>query len=159
MAERRNEMTETPEYDVEITRIFDAPRQRVYQAFTDPEEFARLYGPEGFPVESNSVELDAQVGGRQQFTMVGEGDPSMRTGFDGRFVEVVENELLSSRGAWDGIPGQETPWPSNLRVEFHDDGGKTRLVLQEGPHPPGTADFGRQAWEMMFPKLEAVVGR
>jgi uncharacterized protein YndB with AHSA1/START domain len=159
MAERRNEMTETPEYDVEITRIFDAPRQRVYQAFTDPEEFARWYGPEGFPVESNSVELDAQVGGRQQFTMVGEGDPSMRTGFDGRFVEVVENELLSSRGAWDGIPGQETPWPSNLRVEFHDDGGKTRLVLQEGPHPPGTADFGRQAWEMMFPKLEAVVGR
>jgi uncharacterized protein YndB with AHSA1/START domain len=159
MAERRNEMTETPEYDIEITRIFDAPRQRVYQAFTDPEEFARWYGPEGFPVESNSVELDAQVGGRQQFTMVGEGDPSMRTGFDGRFVEVVENELLSSCGAWDGIPGQETPWPSNLRVEFHDDGGKTRLVLQEGPHPPGTADFGRQAWEMMFPKLEAVVGR
>jgi uncharacterized protein YndB with AHSA1/START domain len=159
MAERRNEMTETPEYDVEITRVFDAPRQRVYRAFTDPEEFARWYGPEGFPVESDSVELDARAGGRQQFTMVGEGDPSMRTGFDGRFVEVVENELLSSRGAWDGIPGHETPWPSNLRVEFHDDGGKTRLVLQEGPHPPGTADFGRQAWEMMFPKLEAVVGR
>ena len=123
-------MTEAPEYDVEITRVFDAPRQRVYRAFTDPEEFARWYGPEGFPVESGSVELDARIGGRQQFTMVGEGDPSMRTGFDGRFVEVVENELLSSRGAWDGIPGQETPWPSNLRVEFHDDGGKTRLVLQ-----------------------------
>ena len=152
-------MTETPEYDVELTRVFAAPRQRVYRAFTDPEEFVRWYGPQGFPVDSTSVELDARVGGRQQFAMVGEDDPSMRTGFDGRFVEVVENELLSSRGAWDGIPGQATPWPSSLRVEFHDDGGKTRLVVQEGPHPPGTADFGRQAWEMMLPKLEAVVGR
>jgi uncharacterized protein YndB with AHSA1/START domain len=158
MGGRRNEMTETPEYDVEITRVFDAPPQRVYRAFTDPEEFVRWYGPDGFPVDSNSVELDARVGGRQQFAMVGEDDPSMRTGFDGRFVEVVENELLSSRGAWDGIPGHAASWPSNLRVEFHNDGGKTRLVVQEGPHPPGTADFGRQAWEMMFPKLEAVVG-
>jgi uncharacterized protein YndB with AHSA1/START domain len=151
-------MTETPEYDVEITRVLDAPPQRVYRAFTDPEEFVRWYGPDGFPVDPESVELDARVGGLQQFAMVGEHDPSMRTAFDGRFVEVVENKLLVSRGAWDGIPGQTTPWPSNLRVELHDADGKTRLVVREGPHPPGTADFGRQAWEMMFPKLEAVVG-
>jgi uncharacterized protein YndB with AHSA1/START domain len=151
-------MTEIPDYDVEITRVFDAPPQRVYRAFTDPDEFARWYGPVGFPVDPGSVELDAHVGGRHRFAMVGEADPSMRSAFDGEFVEVVENTLLSSRGAWEGIPGQPAPWPSNLRVEFHDDGGKTRLVVREGPHPPGTADFGRQAWEMMFPKLEAVVG-
>jgi uncharacterized protein YndB with AHSA1/START domain len=156
----RNEerMTENSHYDVEMTRVFDAPPQRVYRAFTDPEEFVRWYGPDGFPVDPTSVELDARVGGRQQFAMVGEADPSMRSEFDGRFVEVVEDELLSSRGAWDGIPGQATQWPSSLRVEFHDDKGKTRLVVQEGPHPPGTADLGRQAWEMMFQKLAAVVG-
>jgi uncharacterized protein YndB with AHSA1/START domain len=151
-------MTESPEYDVEITRVLDAPPQRVYRAFTDAEEFVRWYGPAGFPVDPESVELEARVGGRQQFAMVGEEDPSMRTAFDGRFVEVVENALLASRGAWDGIPGQTTPWPSNLRVELDEDDGKTRLVVREGPHPPGTADFGRQAWEMMLPKLEAVVG-
>jgi uncharacterized protein YndB with AHSA1/START domain len=150
-------MTETPEYDVEITRVFDAPSRRVYRAFTDRDEFARWYGPVGFPVDPESVELYAHVGGRHRFAMVGEADPSMRSAYDGEFVEVVENALLSSRGAWEGIPGQPTPWPSNLRVEFHDDGGKTRLVVREGPHPPGTADLGRQAWEMMLPKLEAVV--
>jgi uncharacterized protein YndB with AHSA1/START domain len=151
-------MTETPEYDVEITRLIDAPPQRVYRAFTDPDEFVRWYGPVGFPVDPESVELDARVGGRQQFAMVGEVDPSMRSAFDGRFVEVVENALLASRGEWHGIPGQATPWPSNLRVELHGAGGKTRLVVREGPHPPGTADLGHQAWEMMFPKLEAVAG-
>jgi uncharacterized protein YndB with AHSA1/START domain len=151
-------MTETPTYDIEITRVIEAPPERVYAAFTDADQFAQWYGPVGFPVDPESVELDARVGGAQRFTMVGEADPSMRSGFDGRFVEVVENELLASSGAWDGIPGQAEPWSSNLRVELHDEDGKTRLVVREGPHPPGTADLGRQAWEMMLPKLEAVVG-
>jgi uncharacterized protein YndB with AHSA1/START domain len=150
-------MSASPEYDVEITHVFDAPPERVYRAFTDSAEFARWYGPPGFPVDPETVELDARVGGRQQFVMVSEDDPSMRTAFDGHLVEVVENALLSSRGEWDGIPGQSAPWPSNLRVELHGENGKTRLVLREGPHPPGTADLGRQAWEMMFPKLESVL--
>jgi uncharacterized protein YndB with AHSA1/START domain len=147
----------THEYDIEITRILNAPRERVYQAFTDPDLFVQWYGPVGFPVDRGSVEIDARVGARQRFAMVSDADPSMRTGFDGSFIEVVENALLSSQGAWDGIPGQSGDWPSSLRVEFHDDGGQTRLVLREGPHPPGTADLGRQAWEMMLPKLESLL--
>jgi hypothetical protein len=55
------------------------------------------------------------------------------------------------------MPGQAGAWPSNLRVEFHDHDGRTRLVVREGPHPPGTADLGRQAWEMMLPKLESLL--
>jgi uncharacterized protein YndB with AHSA1/START domain len=150
-------MTETPDYDIEITRVLDAPPESVYQAFTDPAQFAVWYDPVGFPVRRDSVELDARVGGRQRFEMVSEADPSIRTGFDGRFLEVVQNELLSSSGAWDSIPGQAGDWPSSLRVEFHDDDGKTRLVVREGPHPPGTAEMGRQAWEMMLPKLESLL--
>jgi uncharacterized protein YndB with AHSA1/START domain len=158
---RRNgaTMAGTSPYDIEIARVVDAPPERVYQAFTDPVQFAGWYGPVGFPVDRETVQIDARVGGRQRFVMVGEADPSMRTGFDGRFVEVVENALLSSHGAWDGLPGQGGAWASNLRVEFHGDGGRTRLVVLEGPHPPGTADLGRQAWEMMLPKLESLLSR
>gem|GEM_PF-597244 len=155
-SKKESAMTEHP-YDIEITRVFDAPPERVYQAFTDPDQFARWYGPVGFPVQRDTVEVDARVGGRQRFEMVGEADPSMRTGFDGRFDEVVQSELLSSRGAWDGIPGQAGAWPSHLRAEFHDDHGRTRLVVREGPHPPGSADLGRQAWEMMLAKLESLL--
>lgn len=81
----------------------------------------------------------------------------MRSAFNGSFTEVVANQLLASSGSWDGIPGQEDPWPSHLRVEFHDADGMTRLVLREGPHPAGTADMGRQAWEMMFAKLDSLL--
>ena len=152
-------MTETEPYDIDVSRVIDAPPTRVYEAFVEPDQFADWYGPTGFPVERASVELDAQVGGRMRFAMVGEADPSMRTAFDGTFVEVIEDELLSSSGSWAGIPGQAGGWPSNLRVEFHAKEGGTRLVVREGPHPPGTADLGQQAWEMMLPKLESLVSR
>jgi uncharacterized protein YndB with AHSA1/START domain len=147
-------MTAEPPYDIELTHVFDAPRERVYEAFTDPDQFAEWYGPVGFPVRRDTVELDARVGGSQRFTMVAEADPSMQTAFIGRFTEVVPNQLLASSGSWDGIPGQAEPWPSHLRVEFHDENGRTRLVVREGPHPAGAADLGRQAWQMMFASIE-----
>jgi uncharacterized protein YndB with AHSA1/START domain len=151
-------MTVASPYDIEVSRVLPAPPERVFEALTDPDRFARWYGPTGFPVARDSVELDARVGGRQRFTMVSETDPSFRTGFDGRFTEVVQDELLVSSGAWDGIPGQTEPWASNLRVELRGEGRQTRIVVREGPHPPGTAEMGRQAWEMMLPKLESVLG-
>ena len=69
----------------------------------------------------------------------------------------MANQLLASSGSWDGIPGQDDTWPSHLRVEFHDENGKTRLVLREGPHPVGTAEMGRVAWQMMFAKLDTLL--
>jgi uncharacterized protein YndB with AHSA1/START domain len=146
-----------PPYDIERSRVFDAPRERVYRAFTVPDEFAQWYGPVGFPARRDTVLIEPRVGGSQRFAMVSEADPSMRTAFDGRFTDVVDNELLAASGSWDAIPGQEEPWESHLRVEFHDEDGKTRLVVREGPHPPGTADLGRQAWEMMFAKLDTLL--
>ncbi|MGH3368171.1 MAG: SRPBCC family protein [Nocardioidaceae bacterium] len=151
-------MAGTPEYDIELTHAFDAAPERIFRAFTEPDQFARWYGPTGFPTRRDSVELDPRIGGTQRFVMEAEADPSMRTAFDGHFTDVVPNQLLASSGHWEGIPGQTDPWPSHLRVEFHEEDGRTRLVLREGPHPAGTADLGYQAWETMFAKLDALLG-
>src|SRR5512132_1774450 len=67
-------MTEHP-YDIEITRVFDVPPERVYQAFTDPDQFARWYGPVGFPVHRDTVEVDARVGGAAAVRDGGRGRP------------------------------------------------------------------------------------
>jgi uncharacterized protein YndB with AHSA1/START domain len=149
-------MADSP-FDIEVTCDLDASRERVYRAFTVPDEFAQWYGPAGFPVDTDSVQLDPRVDGVQRFAMVGEEDPSMRTEWDGGFTDVVVNELLASSGSWSGIPGRTDRWESNLRVEFHARDGKTRLVIKEGPHPPGTADLGRQAWKMMCAKLATLM--
>jgi len=151
-------MAEKPEYDIELTHTFNAAPERIFRAFTDPEQFAQWYGPAGFPAQGDSVELDPRIGGTQRFVMEAEADPSMRTAFDGQFTDVVTNQLLASSGNWEGIPGQTGPWLAHLRVEFHDEDGTTRVVLREGPHPAGTIELGYQAWEMMFNKLDALLG-
>ena len=61
-------MTEEPRYDIELTCVFDAPRERIYKAFTDSDEFARWYGPSG-SARRDTVELDAALGGLQRFVM------------------------------------------------------------------------------------------
>jgi uncharacterized protein YndB with AHSA1/START domain len=40
--------------DVELTRVFNAPRDLVYRAFTDPDQLARWYGPVGFSVPATA---------------------------------------------------------------------------------------------------------
>ncbi len=150
-------MADHPPYDIEVARIVHAPPEEVYRAFTDAARFATWYGPDGFPVVPGSVEIDARTGGRMAFAMASLADPSMRMSFDGRFTEVVQNRLLACSGAWEGIPGQDVPWPSHLRIDIGRADAGTRLVVREGPHPPGTIDLGRQSWEMMLPRLEALL--
>lgn len=148
-------MNDATNFDIEVIRVIDAPRERVFQAFVDADRLAGWYGPPGFPLVRETIEIDPRVGGAVRFTMASEVDPSMRTGTTGAFTEVVADELLEWTQEWGGVPGQEGTWSNLMRVELSDEGGKTRVVVREGPHPPGTADMGRQAWEMMLPKLDA----
>ncbi len=143
-------------FDLELTRLFDAPREAVYQAFVDADQISRWYGPPGFPVPRETVEIDPRVGGRLRLAMVNEDDPGIRSALDARFTEIVENEVLACTQVWDGVPGAGT-WTNQLRVELSDHEGGTRLVLREGPHAPGTVELGRQAWNVMLDKLAAAL--
>jgi uncharacterized protein YndB with AHSA1/START domain len=52
-------MPDESPFDIELTRVFDAPRERVYRAFTVPNEFARWYGPVGFPASRDTLHVHA----------------------------------------------------------------------------------------------------
>jgi len=54
-------MTETAEATMTIIRTFDAPRARVFRAFTDPEQVDRWWGPNGFTTTTD--EMDVRPGG------------------------------------------------------------------------------------------------
>jgi uncharacterized protein YndB with AHSA1/START domain len=119
--------------DVLITRIFDAPRDQVFKAWTDPDEVAAWYGPAHMEIPRGSVRIDARVGGRWEVTMVPRGGgESFAIGYE--ILELVEPELLVMRS--DPMPGQ--PQGTVVRVELHDHGPKTRMTLSDGPFPaPG----------------------
>jgi uncharacterized protein YndB with AHSA1/START domain len=141
---------------IEITRIFDAPRELVYRAFTDPGQLAQWFGPAGCWVPRDSIEIDARAGGYLRFVMTA---PDVRSPVDATFTEVVENELLAAEMEAAGVPGVTGSLRVHLRVEFHDEGdGKTRLELRQGPFAAGQpgADT-RSGWESSFTRLDALL--
>jgi uncharacterized protein YndB with AHSA1/START domain len=148
---------QTTSHELVITRIFDAPRELVYRAFTDPDQLAQWFGPVGFSVPRDSVEIDARVGGRQRFVMVSDEDPSVTSPVDAQFAEVIENELLVGTQEVVGIPGTQGTVTMSLRLEFHDEGGKTRLVLRQGPFTKQIEDMSREGWNSSFTKLDTLL--
>ena len=134
-----------------ITRIFEAPRERVFRAWTDPDEVAAWYGPEHFDTPRELIRIDLRVGGRYELTMVrrDNGD-RFALGYD--IVELVEPELLVLRS--DPIPGLHEP--TITRIELYDHGEKTRMTLTDGPYARN-AGHAEAGWTSAFDQLAALV--
>jgi uncharacterized protein YndB with AHSA1/START domain len=138
--------------EVRITRTFEAPRERVFRAWTDPDEVAAWYGPEHFDTPRERIEIDLRVGGRYELTMVQRGSGAE---FPVRYeiVELVEPELIVLRS--DPMPEIGVHETTFTRVELEDLGGRTRMTLTDGPYPDsGPAEAG---WSAAFDKLAALV--
>jgi uncharacterized protein YndB with AHSA1/START domain len=139
--------------EVLITRIFDAPRERVFKAWTDPDEVAEWYGPDQFDTPRERIRIDLRVGGRYELTMI-QRDNGAEFPATYEILELVEPELLVLRS--EPMPEYGMPEPIVTRVEFHDHGDKTRMTLSDGPYPNnrGQAEAG---WSAAFDKLARFV--
>src|SRR5204863_7596494 len=90
---RREATAENPPISREFTsgRIFDAPRELVWKAWTDPEQVSRWFGPRGFTTPLSNVSMDVRTGGTFELTMVSDDDGKEYPA-GGTFLEVVEPE-------------------------------------------------------------------
>ncbi|MFY3743357.1 SRPBCC family protein [Anaeromyxobacter sp. Red801] len=105
--------------EIRVERIFDAPRERVWRAFTDPALLAQWWG-RGNKLVVERYELER--GGHWRF--VEHADDGVH-GFEGRFREVTPPERLAMTFEWDGMPG----YVAVETTVFEDLGdGRTRLV-------------------------------
>ena len=145
---------QTAEHQIAITRVFDAPRELVFKAWTDPDHVAKWFGPAGFDVPRDSVEIDLRVGGRFNLRMVKAGS-GMEHGLRYEIVELLEPELLVLKS--EPMPEVGLHHSTLTRVELREEAGKTRMTLTDGPY---TEEGGRGAgagWEGAFDKLEALL--
>ena len=145
-----------PDQQVLITRIFDAPRERVFRAWTDADEIAAWYGPAHMEAPRERITIDLRVGGRWELTMVpreGSG-PEFSIGYD--ILELVEPELLVMRS--DPMPEAGMHEPTIVRVELHDHGRKTRVTLSDGPMPVEGRGHAEAGWSAALDKLGTFVG-
>jgi len=102
-----------------IERIFNAPRDRVWRAFTDPKQLAQWWG-RGNQLVIERHELER--GGHWRFV---EHSNHGVHGFEGRFREVTPQARISMTFEWDGMPG----YPTVNTTDFQDLGdGRTKIV-------------------------------
>jgi uncharacterized protein YndB with AHSA1/START domain len=140
--------------EILITRVFAAPREEVWRAWTDPDEIAAWYGPAHMEAPRDRVRVDLRVGGRWELTMVAPGGGNeFSIGYD--IVELVEPELLVLRS--DPMPEMGMPEPGLVRVELHDHGDKTRMTLTDAACPPQGRGPAEAGWNAAFEKLAAHV--
>ena len=169
------EQTGTQIKELVITRVFDAPRERVWKAWTDPEMVRRWYGPEGFTAPS--IKIDLRVGGKYIWAMRGpagsQWDTVMYTA--GVYKEIVPNEKLvvaeypsdengtrvepDARQAGGSFPPELT-----LTVLFEElEKGKTKLTIVY-PKPETEAQYQAmlksgmtEGWNSALNKLAAAL--
>jgi uncharacterized protein YndB with AHSA1/START domain len=141
-------MQTAQDQQVLITRIFDAPRDEVFRAWTEPDQVAQWFGPEGF--DTQRVEIDLRVGGRYELVMV-RADSEHPVRYE--IVELDPPRLLVLRS--DPMPEIGIHEPTFTRVELHDHGDKTRMTLSDGPYTE--AAHAEAGWHGAFAKLEALL--
>jgi uncharacterized protein YndB with AHSA1/START domain len=125
-------VTTPTDREIHVERVFDAPRDRVFAAYTDPELVPQWWGPRGATTIVEVMEVKA--GGAWRF--VHRGEDGSETGFRGIYREVTPPERIVQTFEWEGMPGHV----SVETAEFEDLGEKTRVITTTIFHTPGERD-------------------
>lgn len=161
-AERARRLAEAAG-EIFVSRRFDAPRELVWAAWTDPARLPKWHAPEGCTIEF--AELDLREGGRFRSTIRTPDGADCRCA--GTYLEVVAPErLVYTIGLVDedGDPigadaaGKDPDWPASTTVvvTFAEDGGGTLLTLhQNAPLSVARRTGAYGSWLSMLDRLEA----
>jgi uncharacterized protein YndB with AHSA1/START domain len=149
MAERANAPSKTAERELVITRLFDAPRELVWKAWTEREIVLKWLGPKDFTAVDFS--LDPRPGGAWHSSM--RSPDGKEYSNRGTVREAVEPERLVFTFAWDnedGSPGREML----ITITFADrDGGTEMTFAQALFESAEDRDGHREGWSESFDKL------
>ena len=129
-----------------IKRRFNAPPEKVYAAWTRPEQIAKWLG--GHQIVSATAETDVRAGGRYRVSMKSATDEHNVSGV---YREVVPNEKLVFTWAWRSTPERE----SLVTVALKRDGDGTLMTFtHEQFFDEAARDHHEQGWNGSFEKLE-----
>lgn len=122
MTNSKNTLTLTTpsEREIVMTRLFDAPRELVFKAYTDANLIPQWWGPRGYITTVDK--MDVRPGGIWRF--IHRGPDGNEYAFNGVYREIVPPERLVSTFEFEGMPGHVAI--DTMTLEEHD--GKTKLT-------------------------------
>jgi len=120
MGSHKLEVSTPSDREIVMTRVFDAPRDLVFEAHTSCEHMRHWWGPRKYEIVS--CEVDFRPGGR--WRVVHRGPEGEEYGFGGEFREIVRPERMTWTFEFDGAPGSV----SVETVTFEERDGKTTIT-------------------------------
>ena len=132
--------TATSHRELTVTRVFDAPRESVFRAWTEPAQFATWWGGAGTTTSTQTIRMDVRPGG-EWYACMREDANGAEHPFAGVYHEVTPPERLVMT-----ISEGDRPDPNRehlLTVVLADVGGQTEMTFTQ------TGDFGDRADEML----------
>ena len=153
---------EIKQKELVIRREFNSSLQKLWQAWTEPEQVMQWWGPKSFTCPVSKI--DFRVGGKYLFSMRGpEGKDNWSTGTYKEIIpmkKIVCTDSFSDKdgnvihAAEYGLPGN---WPTELLVTlvFEDMNGKSKLTLTHSGIPEEMQRQTQNGWEESLDKLDA----
>jgi uncharacterized protein YndB with AHSA1/START domain len=148
-------LTTPSDREIRMTRVFDAPRDLVFEAHTSCEHMSNWWGPRKY--EISSCEIDFRPGGA--WRIVQRGPSGDEHGFRGKFREIVRPERIVWTFEYEGMPGHVSV--DTLTLEEQD--GKTVLTAnsvfssvedRDGMLQSGMESGAAETWDRLAEYLE-----
>ena len=148
-------MTTKEKTRLEISRVIEAPRDRVYAAWTDPEQLKQWFGPEN--VKTRELVADARVGGTFRWDIINSEGEEMT--MRGEFRELQPDKKIVFTWQWE----DDEDWENHISivtVELYDRDGGTELLLTHEQLPNEESRDGHtRGWESALDKLERLFSK
>jgi uncharacterized protein YndB with AHSA1/START domain len=135
---------------ITIVRVFDAPRERLWKEWTEPEPFADWFGGGAAEVPLSSVSMDVRPGGAWRATMFAPGRREIR--WKGEYLEVAEPERLVF--TLSDHPGDDAFELITVVLTDLGDGRTEMHFHQEGRMTAEQYERAGQGWSTFFDRVE-----
>jgi len=149
-------LAKKPAFELVLERVIDAPRARVFEAWTNPEQMAQWFAPKPFKLIIDK--MDFRPGGR--FSMAMRGPDGNDFPFTGVYREIVPPAKLS----WAGEFASGPPEQVSTVVTFEEEGQKTKVHVRQTfhvmtPEIEHATKGAKRGWTMTLDQLAAHVQR
>jgi uncharacterized protein YndB with AHSA1/START domain len=146
-------MTQLQKYELNITRLFDAPRKRVFNAWIEKQDVLQWQGPKSHPIVSS--QSNVREGGAWH-SILQDKITGEKLFYGGIYKTIKEPELLIMTFAWEdenGNPGLET----TITIRFEEVDNKTKMHFHQAMlESTESRDSHGEGWISAFDRLDVL---